>query len=155
MNNNKKIWIAVGVIVLVLLIIYAVKMSHNSSTPAPADQTPASTTPETTAPASSDTTSPAVDKDTAYEAALKAYQYRIQFKDCHGTISIANKGSLSLKQGSKLMLDNRDKVAHTIAFKGVSVKIAAENFAITTVNTLGTYPVTCDGGGSFSLTVQK
>lgn len=91
-----------------------------------------------------------------YEQALAMYKNRIQFDDCRGIREPVNAGgSMVVKQGSKIMLDNRDPVPHTIAFKGVSVRIAAYDFAIVTANTLGIYNVTCDGGGAASLNVEK
>jgi plastocyanin len=64
-------------------------------------------------------------------------------------------GSLVVKQGTKVMFDNRDAAAHTIAMKGVSVKVGALNFAVVTASTLGTYNITCDGGGAASINVEK
>lgn len=96
------------------------------------------------------------DAKTAYQQALDKYTFRIQFKDCRGIGEPPSAGgSLVLKKGTPLMLDNRDKIAHTIAFKGVSVKVGAENFAIVTPTVLGIYNVTCDGGGSASLNVEQ
>ena len=89
-----------------------------------------------------------------YVQAVNTYQYRIQFSGCHGTVSAAGFGTLNVKQGERLMLDNRDPVPHTIALKGQSVKVGPSGFAVVAANAVGTYPITCDGGGAETLNVE-
>jgi hypothetical protein len=72
----------------------------------------------------------------------------MQFYPCQ-----ASPGSLIVKQGSRVMFDNRDSKAHVIAFKSSRYTIGAYNFAIATFGTIGTNYVTCDGGGSAVVTV--
>lgn len=110
-----------------------------------ASGTPATTTPAVAAPKNT---------SLAFTNALKTYQYRIQFDQCHGTVNLVGTGILSVKKGSKVMLDNRDDAAHTIAFAGQSVKVAANDFAIVTAGKSGTFNVTCDGGGAATLNVE-
>ena len=74
--------------------------------------------------------------------------YYIQFFPCQAT-----PGSLIVKQGSKVMLDNRDSKAHSIGIKTDKYLIASYNYAIATLNHIGTNNVTCDGGGSAVITV--
>lgn len=81
-------------------------------------------------------------------AKYKKSGYYIQFYPCQAT-----PGSLIVKQGSKIMLDNRDGKAHSIGIKNDKYLIASYNYAIATLNTIGTNYVTCDGGGSASVTV--
>jgi hypothetical protein len=81
-------------------------------------------------------------------AKYKKSGYYIQFYPCQAT-----PGSLIVKQGSKIMLDNRDAKAHSIGIKNEKYLIASYNYAIATLNTIGTNYVTCDGGGSATITV--
>lgn len=162
-ETQKKAVITLVVIVLALGLLFGLRWfvenvsnrqtaSQNQTTSPIVDASPAvpqSATPTAPAPSKSNAASD------AYQKALDTYAFRIQFKDCHGIGEPpAVGGSLVLKKGTKLMLDNRDKVAHTIAFKGVSVRVGAENFAVVTASVLGIYNVTCDGGGAASLNVE-
>ena len=81
-------------------------------------------------------------------AKYKKSGYYIQFYPCQAT-----PGSLIVKQGSKIMLDNRDSKAHSIGIKNDKYLIASYNYAIATLNSIGTNYVTCDGGGSATVTV--
>lgn len=152
---NKKTWVWVLVAVLVVIaVVLLVKYNKSSTSQQGAYNNGQSTSP-TASPTPTATPSPAAIKTSpGYTKAVDTYQYRIQFTGCHGLINLSNSGTLSVQRGSKIMLDNRDPVAHTIAFKGVSVKVGAYNYAIVTANTVGDYPVTCDGGGSAFLSVN-
>ncbi|TAK03684.1 hypothetical protein EPO34_00790 [Patescibacteria group bacterium] len=93
---------------------------------------------------------PAAPATLTYERALELYgKYRIQFVSCHG-----NPGQMTLGKGAKLMLDNRDKKAHTVKVGSVSYRLASMGFAIATVREVGTLNVTCDGGGAATVEVQ-
>ncbi len=76
--------------------------------------------------------------------------YRFQFTHCSGT-----PGSLVVKAGKYFLLDNRDAKPHTFAVAGQSYSIGGYGAAVAAVWKTGTYPITCDGGGAASLTVQK
>lgn len=89
----------------------------------------------------------------AYTKAMATYKYRLQFSQCHGTTT-TNVGTLTLKQSDNFMLDNRDAVTHTFAFKGQSVVVPGDSFAIVTASVIGSYPITCDGGGAALLQVE-
>ena len=104
-----------------------------------------------TTPAAADTTTTAP-KALTYEAALELYGgYRFQFLNCHGT-----PGTMTLKVGSKFLLDNRDAKPRTIAVGKAVYKLAANGFAVATASTVaGTYNITCDGGGAATLKVQR
>lgn len=164
---NKNTWIAIiviGVLVIAGLIWYRDKRREATesysgsqqsqmaeSNPSSAAGTTASSTEPSPAPKTSAAPKPTVD----YAKALNTYQYRIQFSQCHGIVNNSpNVGTLSIKQGVKFMLDNRDPVAHTIAFKGVSVKIGAYGYAIVSAPYKGTFNVTCDGGGAAVINVE-
>ena len=87
----------------------------------------------------------------SYTDAAEKYKnsgYYIQFYPCQAT-----PGSLIVKQGSKIMLDNRDSKAHSIGIKNDKYLIASYSYAIATLNVIGTNYVTCDGGGSATITV--
>jgi cytoskeletal protein RodZ len=157
MNKNAKAWIWVVAAVVAIIIIVLLVKHNNSATNQPnstSNSQQTATSPATSTPPAA-TSSPTTKKgSSAYTKAVDTYQYRIQFTGCHGLINLPNSGTLSVAKGSKIMLDNRDPVAHTIAFKGVSVKVGAYNYAIVTASVVGNYPVTCDGGGSAYLSVN-
>jgi hypothetical protein len=114
--------------------------------------TPMQPNPDNTMPGNT-SQNPSKTQDQLYTAALKTYQNRIQFAQCHGLVS-GGIGTLVIKEGVKFMLDNRDPKAHTIAFGGQSYRIGAYNFSIVSATKIGIYPVTCDGGGAATLNVQ-
>ena len=106
----------------------------------------------TTAPKTTET-KPVISKSAtqSYVDASTKYKdsgYYIQFYPCQAT-----PGSLIVKQGSKIMLDNRDSKAHSIGIKNDKYLIASYNYAIATLNNIGTNYITCDGGGSATVTV--
>ena len=104
-------------------------------------------------PSASDTTTPTTaPKALTYEAAVELYGgYRFQFLNCHGT-----PGTMTLKVGSKFLLDNRDAKPRTIAVGKTVYKLGANGFAVATASMVaGTYNITCDGGGAATLKVQK
>lgn len=72
------------------------------------------------------------------------------FVACHGT-----PGTMTMKQGTKFMLDNRDAVSRTIAIGWNTYKLAPYSFAIATAPAAGSYFVTCDKGGAAQLVTQK
>lgn len=121
-----------------------------SSTPTSTETSVQKTvTPKVTAPAPK----PAVSKPApqSYTDAIEKYKssgYYIQFYPCQAT-----PGSLIVKQGSKIMLDNRDSKAHSIGIKNDKYLIASYGYAIATLNVIGTNYVTCDGGGSATINV--
>ncbi len=100
---------------------------------------PATTTPNTN-----------ITKKLSYGEAIKAYPYRYQFVNCS-----ANPGTMSVKVNSYVMLDNRDKVAHTIKANGQTFKIAALDYQILRPRIEGDTFITCDGGGSGKINIEK
>lgn len=88
----------------------------------------------------------------SFEEAMRIYAssgYRFQFVECHG-----NPGRLVMKQGKKFMLDNRDDSQHSFGISAKTYDIEAYDFAIATAIDLGTYFITCDGGGAAEMNVQ-
>jgi hypothetical protein len=76
--------------------------------------------------------------------------YRFQFSRCTGT-----PGNLVVKSGKYFLLDNRDAQAHIFAFAGQSHSIGAYGAAVAAIWKTGTFQITCDGGGSSKVTVEK
>ena len=163
MKKNEYIWLGVGILALLLVVYFVTRsaktnqtanqQTSNSNTPSTSTQNqPPTTTRATTKPVV--TKPPVPTGQTAsqsYLQALSIYQksgYYIQFFPCQ-----ASPGSLIVKKGSKIMLDNRDSKTHLIGIRSVRYNIGSYNFAIATVDSLGTNYVTCDGGGSAQITV--
>ncbi|HSR89529.1 MAG TPA: hypothetical protein VLK22_04030 [Candidatus Udaeobacter sp.] len=160
--EKKKILYIIGGVILLGVIIYAVfvnlkKSGNDQNIPANSEPVssgePTGNTPGGTAskPASG-TSKPAA---RSYLDALKIYRtsgYYFQFSGCSG-----KPGSLTLKKGVEFMLDNRDGVNHKIVVEGgQTFSIGAYGFAIATApSAIGTHHITCDGGGSASILVQK
>ncbi len=90
----------------------------------------------------------------SYVQALNQYRTQgayFQFVKCRG-----NPGSLSLKQGTKLMFDNRDTVAHRIGIdKLTTYHVDPYGFAVISAPVAGQYYITCDGGGAALLNVES
>lgn len=106
------------------------------------------TVPEVVSPAP--TAAKTVSKPLTYEQAIAQYgKYRIQFVNCNG-----QPGSMNVPKGVKVMLDNRDKIAHTVKVGSKTFKLPALGFAIATMSTMGDQAVLCDGGGASSIKVQ-
>lgn len=87
-----------------------------------------------------------------FEEAYQTYAvsgFRFEFADCHG-----RPGSISMKKGTKFMLDNRDNEAHRFVVGSKTYNIGPYGFAIATATDVGTYNITCDGGGAAQVVVQ-
>lgn len=173
MDKNK--WAILGGGVLIIFIIGLFYFSSNqepeqndnivvpdqnvTSTPTSNTTTTSTEQKPTTTVKTPTATKPVVKKPTnpltpalEYQQALTAYRksgYYIQFYPCQAT-----PGSLVVKKDAKVMLDNRDKAAHVIGIGTKKYNIAAYNFTIATLSTIGTNYVTCDGGGRAVITVQ-
>jgi hypothetical protein len=112
-----------------------------------------STTTQNTVPLKSSTPKIPPAASLSYAQALNIYGksgYRIQFSNCSG-----NPGSLSIAKGTKFMLDNRDDKPHKIVVKSQTFNLKAYGFAVVTAKDVGTYNITCDGGGSAELNVES
>ena len=151
MTNSNKWTIAVVVIVVVALIAWAVYRSSHNNSAAPAQQTTQTTpAPATPAPA---TGGSVMHGGLTYTQAIAKYPNRIQFNNCHAAVGLSANGIFSIKKGAFFMLDNRDKVTDVIAFANQTFRLGGEDFAIVSINTIGTYNLTCDGGGSATIKV--
>ncbi len=88
-----------------------------------------------------------------YGAALNIYGksgYRFQFVNCSG-----NPGYLTMKLGVKFMIDNRDNKSHQMAIGNKTYKLEAYDFAIVSIQKVGDFIITCDGGGAAHVLIQK
>ena len=159
MEKNKILVYSLGAVVAVALIGWGIAYSvrrhelslvgQNSNQPATLESQGlyASSSPEASS-------SPADQKSLTYTKALSLYPYRIQFSNCRGFVGTPGNGTLAIKRGVKFMLDNRDNQSHRIAFVGHSIHLEPYGFAIVSATSTGTYPLTCDGGGSATLKVE-
>lgn len=166
MKNSKYYAIGGGVLAVLALVYFLYRGNEvpsgetkNTTSTATKATTTASVKPTTSTPVAkpkttTTTKTPVASKSasTQYLDALNIYKksgYYIQFFPCQAT-----PGTLSVKKGTKVMLDNRDSKAHAIAVGATKYNLAAYGFAIAPFNTVGTTYVTCDGGGSATVTVQ-
>ena len=101
-------------------------------------------------PESAPTTTGSGSKKLSYGEAIKKYPFRFQFINCS-----ANPGSMSVKRNTPVMLDNRDKTAHTIKANGQTLRIAGYDYQILYPKIEGESFITCDGGGSGKINVEK
>lgn len=88
-----------------------------------------------------------------YGAALGIYGksgYRFQFANCSG-----NPGYLTMKLGVKFMIDNRDNESHQITIGTKTYKLEAYDFAIVSIQKVGDFIITCDGGGAAHVLIQS
>ncbi len=155
-KDTKGLYIGLGIILVLLIayFIYAGMQKKNGSN----NQTLSSDNSASVTPTPSPTEAPATGtKKLSYGDAIKFYKFRFQFVNCNG-----NPGILSVKRGTPVMLDNRDKVAHTIKANGQSFRIAGLDYAVLYPNILTSNStsaansnITCDGGGAATLNVEK
>jgi hypothetical protein len=90
-----------------------------------------------------------------YQEALTMYRtsgYYLQIVNCRANPIYPT--SLVLKKGASFMVDNRDDRAHKFMVGKSAYTVKAYGFVIATANDVGTYNMTCDGGGSAGLNVQ-
>jgi len=161
MNDKKYYWTAAIIVILVVagVIIYK-HYDKNDSSNGTSDQQ-MTQGPQATASSTDENVSTSTNNNSSgklsYADAIVKYKNRFQFSQCHGT-----PGYISVRAGTAVMLDNRDKTAHTIKANGQSVRIAALDYAviyptrITADSTSAeTSNITCDGGGAATLNVEK
>ncbi|OGH69111.1 MAG: hypothetical protein A2754_02780 [Candidatus Magasanikbacteria bacterium RIFCSPHIGHO2_01_FULL_47_8] len=91
----------------------------------------------------------------SYTEALNLYRTAgryFQFVSCRGT-----PGSISMKVGTTFMLDNRDKVTRKIAIgKNATYSVGPYDFKVVAAPSVaGQFYITCDGGGSALLNVER
>ncbi len=159
-NKTLAYWIVgiVGVVLIVLIIRQIYVQNHGATTnntavtTTTAPQNNSTSTPATSTPAAVNS-SPSGAASAAYQAALAIYQtngYRIEISQCHGI-----PGKLTVTQGQKYMLDNRDNQAHTIKVGPYTYNLPAYGYEIVTAGVLGLNNLTCDGGGAGQINIEK
>ncbi|MBI5134933.1 hypothetical protein HZA86_01710 [Candidatus Uhrbacteria bacterium] len=91
----------------------------------------------------------------SYQDALDKYGdngtgYMFQFSNCSG-----NPGSLTMKVGAPFLIDNRDAQEHSFVISGIGFgqNIDGYDFAVWRATKVGTYMITCDGGGAAEMKV--
>jgi hypothetical protein len=153
---DKKIVVSIVIVLFVASLFVRHDVVSDSGTwsegtvSAPVDTQTEVTEPETTPTETSKPTGSGTSSVLTYEEAIGKYGgFRFQFVDCHG-----NPGSMTLKKGGTIMLDNRDEKAHTVKVGTRSYALAAYGYKIATANEVGTINITCDGGGAAQLIVQ-
>ena len=151
--------LGVGALVLVLLLAYAFTRQPmwdewvNDDVPVePKEPLVTTTTPDTGDKTTNTVVKPksAVVPVTGYQKAVETYEYQFQFSKCQG-----NPGTLTFKQGVKVLFDNRDEKTHVIGFGASKFTIKGYGYVIATAPKPGTYNITCDGGGAAKMVVQK
>lgn len=153
--NKKYAYIVAGLIVLAIIVwaIYAGNNQNNGDLGNGAGDSNNALSPANTSTSPTTGTTPPV--DLSYEKAIKAYPYRFQFTLCHG-----NPGTLTVKRGSIVMMDNRDPKAHTFKADKETFNIKGYGYALLHTDVLTganntVTNITCDGGGAAVLNVQK
>lgn len=158
-SNNNYVYAGVGIIILALLAwaIYAYtnkspkgEENQSQTTGQQNQNDAASPAPATSTEPTSETSPNAPVKKLSYGEAIKAYPYRFQFLKCSG-----NPGSMAVKKGSIVMLDNRDSKTHTIKADGQTFSIPGYDYALLRASIISNSFVTCDGGGAAMLNVEK
>ncbi len=169
-KNNKYTNLGIGAVILVILVIYAFSRQTEKNGDDLAEKNTLPETATSTSNIDTNTTStksiPVVETKktivppktqpkitgsaSTYQKAIETYQYRFQFLNCQG-----NPGKLTMKEFSKVMLDNRDANTHVFGFGGAKYTVKGYSFVIVTAPKVGTHFVTCDGGGAAQMITQK
>ena len=157
-NNEEKsgrlqeryIYVGAGVVMLALIALAIFAYTHRNpevaeNTVQPTNQNNANNVVLPVA-TSTEPTTPVGTKKLSYGDAIKKYPYRFQFVNCSG-----NPGTIAVKQGSIVMLDNRDKVAHTIKADSQTFRIAGYDYALLHTSVISNVNILFDGGGAAKL----
>ena len=159
-KHKNYLFVAAGII-LILIIVWVSNMTRNGNGTSTTgennigqnsytqdgqgtDETPVETPAET--PSGTPTPPASAPPRLTYSEALKLYGpsgsgFRYQFAaNC-----LADPEKLSMKRGTKFMIDNRDTVAHTIKIGSQSFRLSRFGFAMVTARDVGSYSIQCDG----------
>jgi hypothetical protein len=156
-DQQRSMWFAVVVIAVVAIVgYYAIKTDEEARQAAEqvVQTAPSPTGAVVSVPAKPAPTS--VKHELTYQQALSLYgssgtRTRIQFS---GNGCSAQPGAMTVKQGTKVMLDNRGNQTRTYRIGKQSARVAVNDFAIMTMTEIGDLKVLCDGGGSGIVTVK-
>ena len=164
MENNKKYWVLFAVLgvaaIAAFFWIRAAQKPAQTAKPGTQNQNAgsgsslnSSSTAENLPPNSSSTPTSAsgqTARKLPYGEAILTYPNRFQFINCSG-----KPGTIAIKLGVPIMLDNRDNKGHTIKIDGQTVYVKALDYQIVYPKQLGIKQVLCDGGGAAVTNVQK
>ena len=159
MNNSQKMWLTLGSIVLAIVLIVGIAKKMTTQAPNSSVPTNESSSNQAVTPPSTTPTPPTLKaslyqgtSSLKYEDALRAYSAsRFQFADCRNVAPI----SMVVKRGTKIMLDNRDDLAHTFGIAGTNYRISGYHFLLVGTPIAGTYTLMCDGVNSVRLQIEK
>lgn len=85
-----------------------------------------------------------------YGTAIKEYEgRRFQFVGCNGT-----PGTMIIVLGTSVLLDNRGEAKISVVVGSRSYSIDAYGYAVATPTETGDLPITCNGSGAATLSVQ-
>ncbi|MFA5954089.1 MAG: hypothetical protein WC817_00950 [Patescibacteria group bacterium] len=91
-----------------------------------------------------------------YGEAKQIYDYRFQITSCSAITGLPSYGSLNVKQGASVVLENHDSVPHVLAIGTHAYTVSGAGFVVVTApaaeKPVG-YLVTCDGKGAGKLYV--
>ena len=159
MNKNQKIWIGVGVGVVVMLLVW---MMNKSSMPTTSDNGTSTDTSQTAIDSTEDTTAGSIDVGApaatlSYSQALVKYANARMQLDANCQVN-AQSQKMTFRNNAYLMIDNRSDVAHTVKV-GSTFSVKAYGFKIVQLSS-ATLPVTwlVDCGSSqnvATVTIQK
>jgi hypothetical protein len=123
--KNKRLWVLLGVVVVVLMVFWIIQSRHHNSTSSQNTSANSQTNTPTPQP------TPPPSNNAAYNQALVTYtSRRIQFQQsCQAVPNV-----VVYKTGTTIMLDNRASISHTIKMDGVSYLIGAYNFRLVTLS---------------------
>ena len=155
MKVKKDMRLVLGLLAVILaaLVIYVVWQNRQEEALEPIVETPAEEESTSAAGGSGASSGSSSSAPMTFDEAYQTYAvsgYRFEFSSCHG-----RPGTLSMKKGPKFMLDNRDNAPHAIVVGSVTYRIGPYGFAIATAKDIGTYNITCDGGGAAQVIVQQ
>ena len=164
MENNKKYWVSLAVLGVVAIIAFfwirAAQKPAQTGNPGAQNQNAGNSNSQSSSSTAGNLLSSSSSTPTStpgqtgrklpYGEAILAYPNRFQFINCSG-----KPGTIAIKLGVPIMLDNRDKKAHTIKIDGQTVYVRALDYQIVYPKQLGIKQVLCDGGGAAVTNVQK
>jgi hypothetical protein len=165
-NTTIRVSTAVSLFVLVVAAVFiefgAAKGWYSSPfAPAPKTEAPNATT-NTPAVVATAAATGGIDEnlghvEPTYQESKLLTEYHFSFdNNCHGSAGLPMQGSLNVKQGSLIVLENHSTTTRSLAIGNTVYKVAAADFAVATAphvtKNTGFY-ITCDGKGAGRLYV--
>ena len=160
MSKNTKI--AVGAIIIVIIVALIARgaskkksESMEQSTPQPVMQQPTTMTPPTPKPVvvtKPPVVTPPADTRTYAELLAMYAQKTVQF----GASCQVRPNNQSFKEGTSVLLDNRNNMPLSIKLGSTSYSLGAYGYKVITLSTVGKFMVSCnDTPNVATITVQK